>query len=59
MKNKKYLSCIITTHSGAVVDNELKLSEAYLISRMAQDNKKVEVHCIECHPDDYKIMFGS
>lgn len=50
--------CQITTDTGAVVDNELKLSEAYLISTMAQENKSVKVTCIECHPDDYKIIFG-
>ena len=57
-KNKKYLMCKITLHSGAVVDNELKLGEAHLISKMAQENKKVEVTCIETHPEDYKAIFS-
>jgi len=55
---KKYLNCIITTKSGQVVNNPLKLSEVSLISKIAQENKSVFVELREMDLRTYKITFG-
>lgn len=56
--NKKYLKITITTHNGLSVENPLKLSEAHLISKMAQENKKLEIKIVECDAKSYKFIFG-
>lgn len=55
---KKYLDCVITTHEGKTIHNPLKLSEAHLISKMAQENKEVTVKAKECEDKYYKLTFG-
>ncbi len=55
---KKYLMCVIETREGRTVSNPLKLSEAYLIGKMAQENKSVTVSVKETDARDYKIIFG-
>lgn len=55
---KKYLHCIVTTNDGRVFENPLKLSEARLISQMAQENKSVLVTTRECTQQYYEMTFG-
>lgn len=55
---KKILSVRVLTHKGFEYDNPLKLSEAYLISKIAQENKSVKVECTEVTADYYKMIFG-
>lgn len=55
---KKYLKCSIITHAGTFVENPLKLSEAYLISKMAQENRKITVVLGEMSIKDYNLNFG-
>jgi len=54
----KILVCVITTHEGRVYTNELMLSEARIVSQMAQENRKVEVTCIEVTDAQFKSIFG-
>lgn len=55
---KKYLLCTITTNNGQIVKNELMLSEARLISQMAQENKFIHVQLVETSVKYYNIIFG-
>jgi hypothetical protein len=55
---KSYLKLWVTRHNGTTFENPLKLSEAYLISRIAKDNAKVEVNYTICSPERYKSIFG-
>lgn len=55
---KKYLNCIITTHAGTTFSNPLKLSEAHLISQIAQEQKSVTVTLVKCDSKTYKTIFG-
>lgn len=56
---RKILDCWITTNEGKFVHNPLMLSEAHLISKMAQENKSVEVTCKEVTTGYYNITFGT
>ncbi len=58
MKDKKYLHCQITAHSGMTFNNPLKLSEAHLVSRIAQENKSVVVTIRTVDIANYKSIFG-
>lgn len=60
MKLKKYLDVKKHRTNGAVWDNPLKLSEAYLISQMAQDVEfdKIIVRLAEATPEQYEAIFG-
>ncbi|GAG93733.1 unnamed protein product [marine sediment metagenome] len=58
MKNKKYLNCVVTKVNGDVFNNPLKLSEAYLVSQLAQEHRKVVVTCATTHKAHYDSMFG-
>jgi len=58
MRKRKYLSCIVTMHNGDTFTNPLKLSEAYLISKLAQEHLYVHVTCIETFQDHYTSLFG-
>lgn len=55
---KKYLSCIMTLENGLEQSNPLMLSEARLISTMAQNVKSIKVTCVECSKEEYKRLFG-
>ena len=54
---KKYLQCLVTRKDGSIYSNPLKLSEAYLISQLAQENEKVSVKAKECTKGEYESMF--
>jgi len=60
MKNKKYLNVIKHRTNGRTWSNPLKLSEAYLISQMAQDIEysHLTVTLGEATPEGYKAIFG-
>lgn len=55
---KKYLNLTITAYDGRVFSNPLKLSEAYLISKAAQENKSIRVELRNCDLKEYKLIFG-
>lgn len=55
---KKYLKCIVTMTNGSTFENPLKLGEAYLISQLAQQNKKVLVTLEITSAKHYNSMFG-
>lgn len=55
---KKYLDVRVTKHDGSTFSNPLKLSEAYLISQLAQNSQRVMVTCLECNKEYYKSLFG-
>lgn len=48
----------ITTHEGRTFANPLKLSEAHLLSKIAQENKSALVTCEEMTEADFKTTFG-
>ncbi len=54
---KKYLDCTVTMNSGDTFNNPLKLSEAYLVSQLAQENEKVVVHLQEVSKERYDQIF--
>lgn len=58
MKNKVYLNCVVTRHDGTTFENPLKRREAYLISRLAQNNRSVKVTLRLCTHGTYKSIFG-
>jgi hypothetical protein len=55
---KKYLNVDVCTHDGRTFNNPLKLSEAHLIGKLAQENKAVTVTFVECTKLRYKLLFG-
>lgn len=55
---KKYLFVTVKMNSGHTFTNRLKLSEAYLISQLAQENKFLTVHLCTCDKAYYKMIFG-
>ncbi len=55
---KKYLHCVILKKDGSTFENPLKLSEAHLISKMAQDHKSVTVSIKEVGESAYKAIIG-
>ena len=56
--DKKYLSCTVTRFDRTTFQNPLKLSEAHLISQLAQQNFEVTVVLMHCSKDYYKSLFG-
>ena len=58
MKTKQYLNVVVTDKNGRHFTNPLKLSEAYLISRIAKENKVLTVQVTECPASAYKLIFG-
>jgi hypothetical protein len=55
---KNYLFVIVTKHDGTTFHNPLKLSEAYLISTLARENKSVLIKFLQCTKAEYKSIFG-
>ncbi len=55
---KKYLKCTVTPNVGKVFENPLKLSEAYMISQLAQENNNVLVKFVETDESTYNFIFG-
>lgn len=57
---RKYLSVIVHRVNGKTWDNPLKMSEAYLISQMAQDveTEKLTVTLTVTTSAGYKHIFG-
>jgi hypothetical protein len=58
MKTKKYLDVKIQRKNGSWFNNPLKLSEAHLISKIAQENQKIIIYSAECNLSHYKYLFG-
>ena len=54
---KRYLFLIVTRHDGTTYHNPLKLSEAYLITALAKENKSVLIKLLECTKVEYKSIF--
>lgn len=57
---KKYLDIWMTLKSGQCIHNPLKLSEAHLISQMAQDRdvEKIEAKLAFTDKAGYELIFG-
>lgn len=55
---KKILKIAIYNENKKPSIQKLKLSEAHLLSKIAQENKSVEVWCIEITKEDYNLTFG-
>ena len=55
---RQYLEVTVFTKSGEVFNNPLTLSESYLVSQLAQQNKRLEIQIIRCTALDYKRIFG-
>lgn len=55
---KQYLSLTITRNDGSQFNNPLKLSEVYLISKIAKDNKKIEISLTNCSKEQYNQLFS-
>jgi len=58
MKTKQYLNLIVTDKNGNKFRNPLKLSEAHLISKIAQENYHISVTLMTVNPYLYKSIFG-
>ena len=58
MKTKKYLKVLVNRNDGTWFSNPLKLSEAHLVSQIAQENKSLTVQLIETSNEGYKAIFG-
>jgi hypothetical protein len=59
MKTKKYLKVLGKRNDGTLFSNPLKLSEAHLISKIAQENMYItRVQCIEVPESEYNAIFG-
>jgi hypothetical protein len=60
MKTKKYLYIIVRHADGKTHKNPLKLSEAYLISKIAQDyaNATIIIELATATTEQYKYIFG-
>lgn len=59
-KTRKYLHVLKHRTNGSIWENPLKLSEASLISVMAQDEEteKLTITLTETTPAGYKHLFG-
>lgn len=55
---KKFLFVEVTRRDGSKFINELKLSEAYLISQLAQEHAVLIVRLEKCSHERYKSIFG-
>lgn len=55
---KQYLKLKITSHTGKVWDNPLKMSEGHLIPLLAANNRNLTVMCVEVTEKEYKLIFG-
>jgi len=56
---KKYLNVTVTRNDGTKFTNPLKLSEERFVTKLAQENKKVEVEIDIASPSIYTDRFGS
>lgn len=57
MRLYKYLKATVTKSDGTTKLHNLKLSDAYMLSRMAQENDKVVIRSACCNPHQYKSIF--
>lgn len=48
----------VTPKSGYSFSNPLKLSEAYLIPKMAKENKELTIKIVEVLPETYDVIFN-
>lgn len=58
MTKYQFLSVTVTRHNGTTFSNQLKLSEAHLISRIAQENKSILVELVTCTKKEFQLNFG-
>ncbi|MEE9571520.1 MAG: hypothetical protein V3W20_00560 [Candidatus Neomarinimicrobiota bacterium] len=58
MKDKIFLQCKVTSKTGRVFNNPLKLSEVRFVSQLAQENMQVVVWIVTVTPKTYKATFG-
>jgi hypothetical protein len=58
MKTKSYLNLFVTDKQGNKFRNPLKLSEAYLISKIAKENFNISVTLYTVSDKEYKSIFG-
>jgi hypothetical protein len=58
MKTKNYLCVVVTRFDGSTFTNPLMLSEVYLISKLAKENRSVYVELYEATAKEYKCIFG-
>lgn len=58
MRLYKYLKATVTNPDGSTRLHNLKLSEAYRLSKMAQQNDKIVIRIAYCNPKQYKLIFG-
>jgi hypothetical protein len=57
MRTYKYLKATVTKPDGTTKLHNLKLSDAYMLSRMAQQNDKVVIRSACCNKNQYKSIF--
>lgn len=58
MRTYRYLKATVTRNDGTTKLHNLKLSDAYMLSRMAQESEKVVIRSACCNPNQYKKIFG-
>lgn len=56
--HKEYLHCIVTRRDGTQFTNCLKLSEVTIISKLAQENKKLSIELMSVPIKEYDLIFG-
>lgn len=57
MRTYRYLKATITKNGKTKLHN-LKLSDAYMLSRMAQESEKVVIRSACCNVNQYNKIFG-
>jgi hypothetical protein len=57
-KCKMYLDVQVTRNDNSMFTNPLKLSEVYLINKLAKEHKSIKVTLEECSDSQYKSIFG-
>lgn len=58
MKTYQYLHVIVTNKNGTKFLNPLKLSEAHIISKIAQENESLTITLKICSKEQYKLRFN-
>lgn len=58
MKTRKMLRVKVISRDGRFFLNPLMLSEARLISQLAQNSSKLEVTCVDVEESEFKRTFG-
>ena len=58
MKTREYLGVVVYRHDGSWFENDLMLSEAYIINKILRENDKVVVYMANCSSETFKKKFG-